>query len=641
MCGIAAIASFRGVVDGEALARATAALHHRGPDHRASWLSPNREIGLGHTRLAIIDLAGGNQPIANETEDAWIVHNGEFYDFERIRRDLERGGHRFRSGSDSEIALHLYEDLGAACLSSLRGEFAFVIWDQRNQQLFAARDRFGIKPLFYTVFDGALYLASEVKALFAAGVPARWDEEAFYSSALFQYMPGGRTLFAGVYQVPPGHFLIATEGDLRLVRYWDFDYAREGAIDRPLAEPEYVERFATLFDEAVRLRMRADVAVGCYLSGGIDSGVTLGVARRHAAKPIECYTLDFDTADYSEVDRARGMAALAGAHFHPVPIRERDIWDNFEEATYHSEALCVNGHGVAKFLLSRAVRDAGIKVVLVGEGADEVFAGYPHFRRDLLLEADAGGRQLGKLTADNPVSRGLMLPQGEGIPVDGVRRALGYVPALLEAKATLGYRHRPLLSDRLRAHFGERDPFRLFLDSIDVAGQLMGRHVLDRSLYLCCKLHLPGYVLVILGDRMEMAHSVEGRTPFLDHHLVEFSRALPVGMKIKDGVEKYIVRQAARPIVTESVFQQPKHPLLAPPMAVRAIADGGAGGDFVQDVLRSDELAALPFYDSGRLLAFLERVPAMSPEDRVASDPVLMMALSAAVLQRRFRPSAG
>ena len=265
------------------IARATKQLVNRGPDGQKQWIAPHRHVGLGHARLSIIDLHTGDQPIATEDDRLHIVVNGEFYDFERIQRELEGRGHTLRTRSDSEIALHLYEELGAACLTHLRGEFAFAIWDEPNQTLFAARDRFGIKPLFFAEHDGTLYIASEVKALFAAGVPARWNPNAVVST-----MVGGHpteTLYEGISQVPPGHYLLATGGYTRLHRYWDFNYPIDDRAAASVPDEEYAERLRAELDEAVRLRLRADVPVGCYLSGGLDSCAVIGMAARHHADP--------------------------------------------------------------------------------------------------------------------------------------------------------------------------------------------------------------------------------------------------------------------------------------------------------------------------------------------------------------------
>jgi len=308
MCGIVAIFSPGRPVSEEALQRAVARLRHRGPDGEAVWTAPHGRVALGHTRLSIIDLETGAQPIASEDEDLHIAVNGEFYDFERQRGALERAGHRFRTRSDSEIALHLYQDLGTGCAAELRGEFAFVLWDEGAQHLVACRDRYGVKPLFYAEHDGALYVASEMKALFAAGVPARWDAEAVYFGIALR--GAGRTAFEGVRSVPPGHFLIADANGLCLQQYWDLDYP--AAADRaaaPRAE-DAVREFRAVLDEAVRLRLRADVPVACYLSGGLDSCAILGLAARHRGDPIRAFTLRFDHPEYDEGPVAAEMAGF-------------------------------------------------------------------------------------------------------------------------------------------------------------------------------------------------------------------------------------------------------------------------------------------------------------------------------------------
>ena len=329
--------------------RAVQALHHRGPDGQRTWIPPHRKVALGHARLSIIDLATGDQPIANEDGTAWIVVNGEFYDYERVQRDLERRGHRLRTRSDSEIALHLYEDFGTQFVHRLRGEYAFVIWDDRARKLFAIRDRFGVKPLFYAIHNGALYVASEMKALFAAGVPARWDAEAVHFSVGFT--PPGRTLFQGVYALPPGYYLTGDSNGVALAQYWDIDYPSVDDTRSTLSDAEYIEGFRAVLDDAVRVRLRADVPVGCYLSGGIDSCAVLGLAAKHRSDPVRAFTLRFDHKDYDEGAIAEEMARKAGADWMPIPITQESLADNFADAIFHGEALCVNAHFVAKYLL--------------------------------------------------------------------------------------------------------------------------------------------------------------------------------------------------------------------------------------------------------------------------------------------------
>ena len=642
MCGIVAIYDSQGRVSPEALRRATAQLHHRGPDDRRHWIAAHGRVGLGHTRLSIIDLVTGDQPIASEDERRHIVVNGEFYDFERIQCELERAGHRLRTRSDSEIALHLYEDLGPHCLHQLRGEYAFLLWDEPQQRLFAARDRFGIKPLFFAWYQGALYLASEVKALFAAGVPARWNREGLYNSAIFGGQPTD-TLYEGVSQLPPGCYLVAGPNGMQIHRYWDFDYPLAKDWQPTRSDQDWAEEFRVVLENAVRLRLRADVPVGCYLSGGLDSCTVLGLAARHAAEPIRAFTLAFDLPAYDEEAIAREMAARANAQFCPIPIRQADLADDFADATWHSETLCINAHGVAKFALSRAVRDAGYKVVLTGEGSDEILAGYPHFRRDMLLYDNKGQDPgvirtlLDQLDRNNQVSRGLLLPDGEAASLAQVQRVLGFAPTWMEAAAGRMFKMQAIWADDFQAEFAGQEAYHGLLGSLDLPGQLAGRAPVNQALYLWAKTLLPGYILTVLGDRMEMAHSIEGRVPFLDHEVVELICSMPVEQKIRGMTEKFVLREAARPVLTDTVYQRQKHPFLSPPATLNP---KDRLHEMVQDTLRGQGIRYVPFVDQARVVRMLDGLPNLDPGEQVSIDQILMVLLSASVLGERFALAA-
>ena len=642
MCGIVGVFSRRSPISPGLIERATESLYHRGPDGQRHWIGFGGRVALGHARLSIIDLTTGDQPIASEDGRTRIIVNGEFYGYESIQKELEQASHRLRTRSDSEIALHLYEDFGTQCLHRLRGEFALVLWDERNRTMFAARDRFGIKPLFYAFHNETLYLASEVKALFAAGVPRRWDSESVSQSVEFGGHPV-RTLFEGVLQVPPGHYLIATEKHIELSRYWDFDYPRVDRSGTHRSTADYVAEFRSALEEAVRIRLHADVPVGCYLSGGLDSCAVLGLAAKHRSDPIRAFTLSFDRAEYDEEKEAREMAGKVGAEFFPIAIKQDDLADHFADAILQSETFCFNAHGVAKYLLSRAVRDAGYKVVLTGEGSDEILGGYAHFRRDMLLYNNEGEdpSEVAKLLDDlerlNPVSRGLLLPDGEAKPLDNVKRVLGFVPSWIETFSARSAKMQELFAEEFWSTYSERSGYQALLSSIDVRGQLIGRDPVHQSLYLWSKTLLPGYILTMLGDRMEMAHSVEGRVPFLDHHLVELVRSQPVTQKIHGMTEKYVLREAVRDVITDTVYRRQKHPFLSPPATLHPKQKLGA---LVQDTLRSPVLATLPFFNQKKVLGVLDRLNTMDEGSRVANDQVLMTIVSACVLQERFRLAA-
>jgi asparagine synthase (glutamine-hydrolysing) len=634
MCGIVAMFSMRSPLAPESLEIATKSLRHRGPDGQRYWMSPDRRVGLGHARLSIIDLATGDQPIANENEKLRIIVNGELYGYEAIQKELEAAGHVLRTRSDSEIALHLYEDLGAHCLQQLRGEFAIVLWDEVNRTLFAARDRFGIKPLFYAYHQDTLYLASEVKALFAAGVPARWDDAAVYSSLEF-VGPHAGTLFKGIFQVPPGHYMTATEGQIQLKRYWDFNYPLAANAIPERSDAEYQEEFRSVLEESVRIRLRADVTVGCYLSGGIDSCAILGLAARHHPEPIHAFTIAFDRPEFDESAVAREMASKFGAQFCSIPVRQDEIAEHLADAIVQAETFVANSHGAAKYLLSRAVRDAGFKVVLTGEGSDEILGGYTHFRRDM---APSNGNRSVRVPAAQP---GVIPPSfasnGDAAAI-AVKRLLGFVPGWIQSSLAQSAKIRPLLAQGFAETFEGKQGFRSFFNDLDVAGQLAGREPLHQSLYLWSKTRLPNYLLSVLGDRMEMAHSIEGRVPFLDHHLVEVMRRQPVTQKIRGTSHKYVLRESMRDLLTDTVYRRPKQPFWSP----QAMLDPkGRFSVFLQDTLRGPFMRSMPFFDAKKVIELLDGFSKDGGSSAVANDEVLMSVLSACVLQERFKLSEG
>lgn len=630
MCGIVGIFSNDGPVSRRRLTNALESIRHRGPDGFGVWISKDGKTALAHARLSIIGLDNGSQPISDATDDCHISVNGEFYDFERIRKDLEDKGHVFKTDSDSEIALHLYKEYGTEALQYLRGEFAFVLYDEKNRYVFAARDRFGIKPLFYTRKGGTIYFASEIKALLELGIEACWDLEA-YHQRISQVPLADRTMFKGVYQIPPGYYLIGTHEHIRIIRYWDFDYpTTQQMSDQSQTEEEWVQQLKGIFEESIKLRLRADVEVGCYLSGGLDSCTVLGFAQRHLSKPIKAFTISFGHKQYDEGQIAERMAKYSGSQFTPVSVSQRDIADHFLDAIAHSETLFSNGHGVAKFLLSKAVRNAGIKVVCTGEGADEILAGYPHFRRDMLLNRD----QIQDLMNNNKISVGILLPEEGTKRPTNIERLLGFVPTWMIAAAGNAEKIEKLMRPEFRETIGLRNPFEYFLAQIDRSGQLKGRDPLNQSLYLWSKVMLPEFSLNFLGDRMEMAHSVEGRLPFLDHKVVELMTKVPVHYKIRSSTEKYLLREAAKEVITSEVYNGQKHPFLAPPVYSNK---DDALNQLVQDTLRGDALKSLQFFDEGKIQNLLDRLPQMAAEARMAFDPILMVILSTCMVQQRFK----
>jgi asparagine synthase (glutamine-hydrolysing) len=640
MCGIVAMLSTQEQISESSLKRGIESLNHRGPDAKKIWISPEGRVGLGHTRLSIIDLTGGEQPIANRDETLRIVVNGEFYDFKRIQEDLRRWGYQLRTKSDSEIALHLYDEFGTECLHHLRGEFAFILWDKRKELLFAARDRFGIKPLYYSTYGDTLYLASEVKALFAAGVPAYWDRESFgLTNAGF--LAHNRTLFANVYQVPPGYFLQASHSGIKLHRYWDFNYPRINDSQFHKSEETYIEMLRDTLDEAIRLRLTADVPVGCYLSGGLDSAAVLGMAATHSPEPLTAFTLAFEEDAYNEEAIATEMARHTGANLQIVPIIPSDLVDNFADTVFQCETLYFsNTNATAKYLLSRAAREAGYKVVLTGEGSDEILGGYAHFRQDMLLHNTKGQDEqtiqclLEELKQNNKMSAGNVISDGGATEaLDSVKQVLGFTPAWMEISAMWHLKFLSLYTTDFIHQFAQQDIYQLFLNQIDVRGQLVEREPLNKSLYLWSKTTLPNNILRVLGDGVEMAHSLEGRLPFLDHKVVELICQMPVSLKIRGLTEKYVLREAARPFITDTVYHRQKHPFIAPHSTLKP---NESLFQFVRDTLCGREMASVPFYNQAAIIQLLDKIPNMNENQRLAIDPILMRMVSACIMQKRF-----
>lgn len=642
MCGIVCVANLdrsskssavaitRALID-EALSK----LQHRGPDSQKSWLNDKATVALGHARLAIVAVADGEQPIANEDCTVQIIVNGELYDHVRIARELKQRGHKIATASDAEIAVHLYEEYGPDFVEHLRGEFALALYDSKLDRLVVARDRFGIKPICYTIYDGRLYLASEAKALFGMGVPCAFDEQSIFHTLNMQYTLPDRTVFADIKQLPPGHMMIVDDGSIKISKYFDLDYPVQSSNETapsPTQVKEYTEEFARLFEESVRLRLFSEFPVVCHLSGGLDSASVLAMAAKNSNTPVHCFTVTFDQEGYDELGIASEMAQKAGGIMHQVPVTALDIIQNISDACYFSEGLAVNGHLSAKHLLNKAIHKAGFRVSLTGEGSDEVLAGYPHLRQDLLsLTGDIN--KLRDLHAANPMSKGIMLASGQSLDLQVLQQRLGYIPAFLQAKGTLGHKMLSVANADFIEPIKGNDAYGELLDCFDIAGQLRGRHPVNQSLYIWSKTALANYILRTLGDGVEMGQSLEGRLPFLDHKLFEFLRALPLSLKINGAIEKYILKEALKPYLTSTIYQRHKHPFVAPP--VSRFADRKVA-NLVRDKLSSKAFGDLPFYDQNKVLNLFDKLESMPDDERSAVDPVFMTALSYLALKERF-----
>ncbi|MEY2760083.1 MAG: hypothetical protein RIR33_3861 [Pseudomonadota bacterium] len=635
MCGLIGGVT-RKPVPRERIERALSSLDHRGPDGHGQW-SDDRFF-LGHTRLSIIGLSNGDQPMSNAAGDVHLAVNGEFYGYKAIRDDLRARGSHFRTDSDSEIALHLYLQHGMRATEQLRGEFAVLIADQRRDIMIAIRDRFGIKPLFYAVTPDGVFFASEIKSLLALGVPAAWDAEAAWQD-LFIVRNHERTMFANIRAVPPGCYAIVRNGEVSLYRYWDWNFPTmdETAADTR-SEADVVAGFRDVLSEAVAERMVADVEVGCYLSGGIDSCAVLGLAQAQMSRPIRAYTLAFDNPVWDESPIARRQAEFVGATYHQVPVTRQALADVYSDAVWHAETPMVNGHGAAKYLLSKAVRDAGLKVVFTGEGSDELLGGYATFRRDALLHHPGArtrqetGALIAQMFESNPATRSIFMQQAADNPifVEVVNR-LGFLPSFIETFGAMGVTLAAGLRPEVAARMAGKSVYADVLDSLPLSMAIADRDRLHQALYVNSKTHLANFILTFLGDRMEMAHSIEGRVPFLDHHVAHYAARIPIAMKIKGYREKHVLREAAKDVLIEEVYNREKHPFTSPPAAA-----GDPMMAMLADVMASRALDDQPIFDPAKARAAFKEMQTCPPDQRPAHEGRIQRIVSTALMHERF-----
>jgi asparagine synthase (glutamine-hydrolysing) len=592
MCGIAGFiyTDRERPVAPETLIAMAAIQHHRGPDGFGYRRMPG--VGFSHARLSIVDLDEnrGRQPFESVDGRLMLTKNGELYDYQRIRADLTSRGDRFQTKSDSEMVMHLFPRTGLdGMLPHLRGEFAFALYDKDSERLMLVRDRFGIKPLYWAEIEGGIVFGSELKVLFAhPEVARRFDPNGLYHQLMQTIVPGS-TAFAGIHQVRPGHYMDIRRKNGRLdvkeVKYWDMPFPQEDERPAEYDEQEWIEAVRAGLLEAVQLRLEADVPVGCYLSGGIDSCAILGLAAAARQNPVKAFTIGFDNADYDESPIATEMAESAGADQDIMMLDASHLYDNFVETLWHTERTIYNTLGVAKLLMSRHVRDVDYKVVLTGEGSDELFGGYPAFRRDMFLHgldhlSAAERREWESLLAEqNKLFKGAMLAEDE-ISNAALEARVGFTPSCLQPWLASATRVPGLLSADMKASLEGYDPGAAIAEELD-ADMLRGRHPLDRAQYVWIKTMLEGQILTWGGDRVDMANSMEARPAFLDHHLAELAAELPPSLRIKGKTEKYVLREAMKGLLPEVLYKREKFAFMAPPAhtdpqkwsAMRALAD--------------------------------------------------------------------
>jgi len=649
MCGIAGYfhASRDRTIDPDTLVAMAAIQYHRGPDGFGYRIIDNQGVGFSHARLSIIDLDENRarQPFVSEDGELLLAHNGEFYDYKRIRTDLTSRGERFSTKSDSELVLKLYPGLGLEdTLLYLRGEFAFALYDKSKDRLMLVRDRFGVKPLYWTEVNGTLVFGSELKVLFAhPEVQRKFSSTGLYHQLMQTIVPGS-TPFEGIHQVKPGHVVTIERAHskfrIRDEKYWDMDYPYMEERTE-LREEEYVEGVREQLMHAVQLRLEADVPVACYLSGGIDSCSILGLSAASQQSPVKAFTIGFDDKDYDETPIARQMAEATGADQDVMMLNAAHLYDNFAETVWHTERSIYNTLGVAKLLMSRHVNQAGYKVVVTGEGSDELFGGYPAFRRDMFLHGldtlSAAERQEWEalLAESNKLFSGAMLAE-QAIHDPALDRLVGFTPSCLQPWLASASHVNGLLHPHHREATKDYHPGEAIAAALD-GDMIEGRHPLDRAQYVWTKTMLEGQILTWGGDRVDMANSMEARPAFLDHHLAEFATQLPPTMRIKGRTEKYVLREAMRGLLPKVLYERQKFAFMAPPAhtdqkkwdAMRQLAD-----QYLSD--SAIENAGLLDVEGVRQLFALHENPQTSAATQVQLDAVINHMLSVQILHEQF-----
>ncbi|TNF38696.1 MAG: asparagine synthase (glutamine-hydrolyzing), partial [Gammaproteobacteria bacterium] len=510
----------------------------------------------------------------SQDQNLLLAHNGEFYDYKRIRTDLTSRGARFVTKSDSELIMHLYPRLGLEdMLPHLRGEFAFALYDRSKDRLMLVRDRFGIKPLYWTQTDDTIVFGSELKVIFAhPDVPRRFSSQGLYHQLMQTIVPG-TTAFDGIHQIKPGHAVIIERAHGRFkvhdMKYWDMDFPLPDERTANFNEEDHIEGVREQLMRAVQLRLEADVPVACYLSGGIDSCSILGLSAASQQSPVKAFTIGFDDAKYDETPIAREMAESVGADQDIMLLQANHLYDNFSETVWHTERSIYNTLGVAKLLMSRHVNRAGYKVVVTGEGSDELFGGYPAFRRDMFLHgldtlSPAERQEWEALLAEsNELFRGAMLAEEE-IQDPALNKLIGFTPSCLQPWLASASHTRSLLAEHHQAATHDYQPGTAIAEALD-GDMITGRHPLDKAQYVWTKTMLEGQILTWGGDRVDMANSMEARPAFLDHHLAEFATGLPPSMRIKGRTEKYVLREAMRGLLPKILYERQKFAFMAPP----------------------------------------------------------------------------
>jgi asparagine synthase (glutamine-hydrolysing) len=642
MCGIAGAIALRPDVASppvDDMARAVGAIRHRGPDECGVFRDDRAT--LGHARLSIIDLATGQQPMSDASGGAWLVFNGEIFNYLELRDELEAAGHPFRTRSDTEVIIQAWRAWGEDAFARFNGQFALAIWEPRHQRLVLARDRFGVRPIYLCEHAGRLWFASEVKAIFAGdpAIPRSLDPVGLAETFTFWASVAPQGVFEGVTELEPGHLRIVEPGRTIDRAFWEPSYVVPDEFRSFASADDAAELVRASLERAVSLRMlRADVPVGSYLSGGLDSSIIASLGRIAKGDRFHTYSVRFEDAEYDETPWQRLMAERIDSEHHELLVTAGDVARAFPRVVEHAERPLLRTAPAPLFLLSEAVRTSGIKVVLTGEGADEMFAGYDLFR-------EARVRRFWGHDPDSTIRPRLLArlyPYLERSPVGARTMATEFFGRDRERWAEPGFSHRPRWRSTAALQSMFTPAVRDAASRVDVVGRLLaslpvGYHGwghLAQDQYLEVRTLLSSYLLSSQGDRMLMAHSVEGRFPFLDTELASLAASLPASLKLRGLDEKHVLKRVAAGLVPAEILARPKQPYRAPD-AASFVTDPP---DWVQELVSEGGVRAVGLFEPSAVERLWRKVRAAAERGRLSNsdDMALVGVLSTGLLHHQF-----
>lgn len=633
MCGVAGIIDYRGKTNTvTAVGTMLRSFSHRGPDESGVYHSPTATIG--NVRLSIIDLQTGQQPLSDISGRYWIVFNGEIFNYIELRQELEKKGLRLKTQSDTEVLVTLFAMYGKNCLNMLNGQFAFAIWDKQKEELFLARDRVGIRPLFYTVRDGVFYFGSEIKAILRnPEVKRELDPHSLSQIYTFWTALTPGTAFKDIFELSPGHFMTLGQNGIRTEKFWDLNIGPERAA---LSLPEALEQFHELFTSAVRIRLRADVEVAAYLSGGLDSTTTVAYIRDIEPGVLNTFSIGFEDKDFDESKYQEEAVRYLNTNHQSITCSSKEIAEAFTKVVWHSETPLTRTAPTPMLILSKLVRDNNIKVVITGEGSDEILAGYDIFREAIIREFWA--KQPGSSFRPMLLKRIYPdIPHLRNASPNILKMFFGY---RLEDTGNPLYSHllRWNNSNHIKKHFSAS--IKASVNGYDPLDDLSGKlpsgfdnwSTLAKAQWLETTVFMSGYLLSSQGDRMGMANSIEGRYPFLDYRVIEFCSSLPDRLKLNGTDEKYLLKKLMAGRIPDSIVRRPKQPYRAPISSVFLSKDKP---DYVNEMLSESMIRKAGVFNAESVIGLLEKTQKSAAASEM-ENMVLTSVISTHLLYHQF-----